>query len=376
MYKSNKIISLLLSLVVLFSLTGCSQTNDVNEKIPYSIGLTDDGFYENIEKYEIEIPDFTLVQIQADDILKNAIHMLAISSESDSEITVDDYIIMYGNSFLKNIGLGTKTEAEEGDLVYVNLSFFGNDGTEWEDYKTENNSYLASAEGDSITSSFIGHQINDIYEVQYTFPEDASDHPNEVATVKVTINSIEYSDPLNAGVLEENLEAINLYFSNVTDIESYKKALKPYLVEYHLGDYLENYITSLNMDVPEEFVDIECQRLKSRLQSLGYNYSDYEKDSKLTPEEIRDTCRQAARENMLAMKYCKNLNISLTKDDMYAQYGESNYDYYVNLQGEPYMKLRIMRQTFLDAVAKQVSVLDGNVPVDLNNLVDLVNENE
>ena len=59
----KKFLAMLLSLVLVFSMAACNNTNPTDETTSkldntsvqldkYSIGLTEDGFYENFDKYE------------------------------------------------------------------------------------------------------------------------------------------------------------------------------------------------------------------------------------------------------------------------------------------------------------------------------------
>lgn len=371
--KFARIVALALTLIVVLSVfAGCSKTENYDN---YSYGLTEDGMYENLDKYPCELPDFKSWHFTCDEIL--SWYVEEVVSNSDETIkSVDDYVYLYGKEFLAAMDLTDKEVAEEGDIVSATLEFYM-DGKKMDQYSSTNN-YEVVSSGDAIVSSFVGKKAKDEYEVEYTFPEDDADHPSETATVKVIINSVAIYDPIAEGVVEANLEALDEYLDGVTDVDSFLAALKPQLADATLSLLIENKLQSMDgIDPPEEYVDFEFYRLKCRLQQIGYSFEDYLKEAKMTEEEAREYCRLVARENYLAMLIFKDMDCELTEEQVQEYYGE-NLDYIASVQGMPYVRLNLIRKLVIYEVTKVVTVegFDQNETSDAENKVsDDVPEN-
>jgi len=359
--KMQKCIALFLAVVLMCSLVACEkeeQDNTVYDN--YSYGLTEKGLYENLEAYEENVPDFSKMTFTCDEILEWGTNYLNDSGDIDYE-SVDDYVYGYGEEFLEIIGVTGKEVVEEGDTVSASIEFYL-DELLLEDY-TSTNSYTASANGDEITKSFLGHNEGDEYETKYTFPEDATEHASKEATVKICINSISIANPIENGVVETNLSAISEYLDDVTDVESFLTALRPKLAESTLDMFMQNYLqTNTEIVVPDEFVEYEIYRLKARLQQIGYDYKEYLKTIEMTEEEAVEYCTMLARENMVCMFVYSALDYEITDEEIDEYYG-SNREYVTEVQGEPYIRLNMIRDIALLEIVEQVTLIDGDMTV-------------
>lgn len=350
---------MLLTVVVILTLfAGC---NNKEEKIEnYSYGLNDDGFYINLDKYPHELPDFKKLSFTCEEVLKWGVTYIQSSDQKTEVKTIDDYVYLYGNELLILLDLAGKESVEEKDIVSASLEFYVDDKKL--DQYDSTYQYEASKDGDSIVSSFIGHKAKDEYEVKYTFPKDDKEYANKEATVKVKINSITMPDPIKSGVVEKNLDKIKEHVEGVTNVETFLHALKPKLaistLELFVSDYISN---NIKLDVPEEYVEYEVHRLKYRLQQIGYTYEEYLDSVSMTDQEARDYCAMLATENYLSMLVAKKYNLSVTNKMMKDYYG-NNLAYVAEVQGEPYMKLNILRDLSLYEIADLVILtFDGEV---------------
>ena len=348
-------------IAMLFVMTACDQaTTNSDTYDNYSVGLNDDGFYENMEQDENEIPDFNSMSFTVEQILDWGYNHSKEIGETDCE-NVNDYVYSYGEEFLGVLGLVSKETAENGDIVSITLNFYQDDKL-MEGYSSTRN-YSVDSDGDAIVSSLVGHKVGETYEIEYTFSEEDTEHASEQATVEITINSISIAKPIEAGIVEENIDEISKYLTNVTDVKSYLKALRPQLALATIDLFVENYLQNAeDFVVPEEYIEYEVYRLKFRLQQINYNYEDYLAAVQMTDEEVREYCTMVAKENYICMLICQQNGISVTDENIDEFYG-SNREYITEVQGLPYMKLNVMRQFAIEEVASRIKLMDGDVNI-------------
>lgn len=337
MNKTIRLLSLFLVMIFTTSVfAGCSDDKSYDN---YSYGLTNEGIYENLDAHDISIPDYKSLSLTCDEVLEWGAEAIREGGRDDIK-TIDDYVYAYGEDFLFGLGVTKKDVADEGDVVSASLVFHIGDKHLTEFDSTDD--YKTSSDGDSIVSSFIGHKVNDEYEVQYTFDKSDPDYANQTATVKVVIKGIVSSAPIKEGMVDSNLEAIAKYLDGVTDTQSFLVALRPAIAESILPDFVRYWVLDSEWTVPDEFIDYEMYRLKARLQKIGYTYKEYLKAINITDEEARKSCESLAKENVFAMIVYEEMNLEITDDDLQKRYGD-NVDYLIKAQGAPYLRLSIMR---------------------------------
>lgn len=364
--KNYNLITFLLILVVLvLIISGCDGNANISE-VPYSVGLDSDGYYLNLDKYNLTAPSFEEFVFLEDDVVQYAYQMANINSSTKAN-SVDEFLKEYANSILSEDGYDLKTLVEESDIVEISMSFKSKDGVEDENYHTDGSYYIASNDSDEIIASLIGHSTEDEYVVEYTFDENDEYHPGETMDVFIKILSVSYADPIGSGVVENNLESIQETYVHPTiqinNSDDFIKRVIPYLMFDNKMGYIEYFLQTLDFEVPKPLVDYEISRLKTRLETIGYTYKQYKEDSNQTDEQITETCTQAARENLICMLLYRQKNESITESQLKDEYGEENYSTHQKLQGEPYMKLRMMRNQIIEELSKTISFVDnsGNV---------------
>jgi hypothetical protein len=359
----KRIISLLLVIIMVCSLAACAnEDNKVYDD--YSCGLDENGYYIDLDKYAVELPNLSELKLQVDDLLKFG---LTLNTTESSPTTVDAYLENYATEVLTALGMATKTDTiEHGDVVTADIRFFL-DGKELEDYATTN-SYKANKDGDSIIASFIGKKHKDTYEVEYTFAADDKYHPSKTANVKIEIKDVLLDDAINKGVVEANADKLTEYIgTTITDKASFVQALRPRLASVLVTSYLDVYLNKLDFKVPSKLVDYEMYRLKARLQQIGYTYSKYLEDAVLTDKEVREYCTTVAKSNLILMLYAKEVDMIVTEEEVKSYYS-SNFEYIHELQGMPYMKLDILRDTALYYISGLPILMDGDNVIDVDAL--------
>ena len=367
----RKIFVCLLSLILVCSLCACKKETDPtqatvdieNLSAVYSVGLTEDGFYTDFNSLA---PEYTYDLKVNESKLKEYIINTVKDDFPNGEVTFDDYLELYANDLMYSMGIDTKETVELNDLVCVSLSFVDSKGQLMENYQTESAFYVVQEDADEIVSSFLGHSAGDTYETNYTFPAEDEYHPSETATVKVTVLEVYYENALRSGVVESHLSEIQEVFPEVTDRESFLTALYPCVLGYHLQTYITDLLITSDIPVPEAWVGYEQNRLNTRLTILNMTREDYLNEMGVTEDEIFVLCEQIARENIVTMKMFDQFFDPLTQEDLANAYGAENLDYYMNAQGEPYLKLRLMRNMVLSELPKITPVVD-----DTGNTVDL-----
>lgn len=359
MRKTIKFISLFLTIILtMTSIIGCSKNKEEEEALKdYSYGIEETGYYKNLSKHKQELPDFKSISITYDEVLTWGMKQMNESEGAEFK-TIDEYVYRYGKELLSEIGLADKEKAEVGDIVNAKLEFFI-DEKQLEDYTSTQN-YEVDENGDSIVKSFIGKTVEaGEYEVEYTFTEEDDKYAGKTANVKVTINSIAMPDPISAKVVEQNLEKIQEMLPTVTDTESFLNEIRPKLAESTLDMYLEDYLRSMDFEVPEEYSKYELGRFKYRLTQIGYTYKEYLKESNVSDDEIQMYCKMVARENYLAMLICKNAEIEITEEDIDTYYSESRENM-ESVQGLPYMKMNMIRSAAINQLIKDIKLVEEN----------------
>ena len=357
----RKIISLLLSIILILSLCACKKnsTQPASDATIYSVGLQENGYYID---YDNTAHQYTHnLEVKEQD-LKDFITKLLQEDQQNTNLTYDHYVEMFVNNFLASSGWDKKDIVEKTDVVSASLQFVNSNGENMPEYQNTAR-YIAQDNGDAIVSSFIGHKVGDQYSVEYTFPENDEHHPSETVTVNIAIIECSYADPINSGVVENHLQEINEILVGVEDVPTLKKALHPYILAYHLQDYIEDVLILQDTPVPSEWVEYERHRLNSRLNALGLTYEQYLSSAQLTEEDVTTMCERNARENMIALSVYSQKFDPITDEELVVAYGEENLAYYESLQGRPYLKLRLMRTRAFFELAKTTNVIDaeGNV---------------
>lgn len=368
MKKTLKItLSLLLVLAMTLAFVGCSKSSSDSETHDdYSIGLDQNGFYESLDEHDKEI-SLKGLSLKTNDILVWGNKQ----NNTDASVnqSLEEYLEAYAKEVMVNVGAADKEIAETGDIVTLQLDFYL-DGKQLNEFYGEN-TFQIKEDSDSIVQSVIGHKVNDEYETKYTFDETDADYPSKTADVKIKVIKIIYENPLNDELITKHLDKIQEVVEGATDSKSFVTNLRPKLAEALLFDYISDYIQNdESVKVPEEYIEYEVYRLKSRLEKVGYTYQDYLEAANTTDEDTYKQCEKFARENYIIMLYCKQNDIKTTTALIDEYFGESK-ETAVNVQGLAYMKLTVLRELALSEMMTDVTLLDddGN-KIDVKPLYD------
>lgn len=381
----RKFLAILCCSAMVFSLCACNQQTDPTTStetqidvpesdVNYSIGLLDNGFYENYDELCLKNYEHNLTMTAQE--VEEYILTVLYNETGDDTYTFDRYVELYANDLMSSMGIDKKEVVELTDAVAASLVFHDAEGKEMPEYTQTSTVYVVKEDADSIVSSFLTHKIGDTYDTSYTFPDDDEYNPGETVTVTVTIDDIYYSDAINSGVVEAHLTEIGEVLDGVTDAESMKAVLRPFLIGYHLSDCVRERIIDIELDIPEEWLEYEKQRLQYRLQALGMTYEQYLEGYDITHAEAMDICKENTKENIILMAVYKEYFTDITDEELANAYGDQ-LNYYESVQGRPYIKLRLMRAKALNELAKQTPVLEADgTAIDLSIYFDLTEKTD
>ena len=313
----------------------------------YSNGLTDSGFYTTLTADTEMIPDFSTWTHSLEEVIewgtKNYYHF-------DS---VEECLEDYAKSFLYFYRLDEDEIAQEGDSVSVNIELTFGDGST----STESETYTATASGNEVEKLLVGKKLDDTdLTASFTIDDSAEEHAGETAEGKLTITHISVADPLSQENIDKYKDSISTYAgATVTDKDSCLEAMKPIIAQTMATDYTASLLQEEeSIEVPEEYIDLEQSRLKSRLLTLGYTFEEYLSQTGKSEEDIRIACKNLARENCIVMQMAMRDGYSVSFDDIKKDYGES-FETVETLQGIGYLSLNKMRDHYVSDITKQIN---------------------
>ena len=130
----KRIIAMLLAMVMVLSLAACKTENPDNptkepSKIEnndvqldkYSIGLDNNGFYEDYDKYAVTEVNLQTLEVDVEDVLK-----YITSNGEDVEVKpedIDAYVYEYANNVVASLGLAARETVEDKYYVSCILEF-------------------------------------------------------------------------------------------------------------------------------------------------------------------------------------------------------------------------------------------------------------
>ena len=353
--KIKILLSVILALAMSLTCVGCGKNKDSETYDDYSIGLDQNGFYENLDEHKKDI-SFKGISLKTNDILIWGNKQNNI--DANAEQSLDEYLEAYAKEVLVAVGAADKEIAETGDIVTLQLDFYL-EGKQLNEFYGEN-TFQVKEDSDSIVKSVIGHKVGDEYETKYTFDKTDADYPSKTADVKIKVIKIIYENPLQDELINKHLDKIQETVEGTTDSKSLVSLLRPKLAEALLFDYLSDYIQNdESIKIPQEYIEHEVYRLKSRLAKVGYTYQDYLEASETTDEDTYIQCEKFARENYAIMLYCQQNGLKATDKSIDAYFGESK-ETAINVQGLAYMKLTVLREMALSQMMTEVTLLDDD----------------
>lgn len=366
MQRGRKTAAMVALVVAVTSLAGCgnpagsnadsSSETKASVLVNYSLGLTDDGFYEGIKATDyVTLPE----------------DYMSIPVES-TEVAVDDYTISNFMAYLQtNV---RKTEevtdraAQLGDKATV--SYVGKvDGKEFLG-GTVDNHYVTLGMNDLVPGfedQIVGHKAGDKFQVTVTFPEDYQSTEdtagNEMelagkeATFDVTLNGIE-KEVMNDEDVAEFFGDDTLM--DGTKVDTVEKAKQYYTERQELTnkqDYVENYLieNSTVKELPESVIgqQLKIEQQYAEKQAADNGYDSAEEYLKEYGYDDMDAYLEACREDAeTATK--RTLILQAVAEEQNIKALESSYNAYFG--GDPSLALETYGQGYTAQIALDYEV--------------------
>lgn len=376
----RSLILLLMALLVLAAITGCSSNNDNAAETPDettpeapveatedetatfdpSEGIDSNGRWEGIRALDlVQLGDYAGI------VIPETVHTVTDEAMANE---IEALISYYITSEKRTEGV-----IEDGDTVH--MDFVGTvDGVEFEGGSTNGNGTAVvvgeTAYVDDFIEQLVGHSPGDRFDVEVTFPEDyfSEELQGKDAVFDVTINYLietvtpEWTDEFVATNLMETYGA-----SNVAEMEDY---IRKTLSEIETMDYLQQYLLDEyeTTEIPEVMITYQQNYLLDHFEvtaaTNGLSLDDYlatvadlssrEELLDLYVEEIA----QAASEDLIIQAIAEDASIDVTDEDVAAYFrdyvGLEDYSEYEAVYGMPYLKMTILKQRVLNHLLESV----------------------
>ncbi len=201
-------------------------------------------------------------------------------------------------------------KVENGDIAVIDFEGFKDgvafDGGKGENYSLEigSNTFIPGFE-----EQVIGMNVSEEKDIQVTFPEDyqAEDLKGASVVFKVKVNEIKQKQTrdLDEEFFEDlGMEGVNSKETLETEIEKSIKSQKEMDAENKYVDrILEEVSKNVEVDIPEEMVNEEIDRLMHRFEEQmkmqGISLDIYYQFTKSTEKDLRDQLEKEAYSNVL-----------------------------------------------------------------------------
>ena len=327
----------------------------ISTKEQYSEGLNDNGFWKDIKALDyVEISDYHAMKIPKD------VHQVTddtIQAEIKNILAEFTYTEQVMNRAIKN-----------GDTV--NIDYVGSiDGVEFGGGSTGGSGtdviigetqYI-----DNFLEQLIGHKPGETVNVRVTFPKDYGEATlqGKSALFVTTINYIaETAVPeLTDAFVAENLAGYNGWKTVKEMKDDIRANLQKAAIEHFITEYFTSKITIKS--VPEKLVEyrqkLNLYYLRNQVESYGMGFDDALNTMGFSSideyfEANYDSIKNEAVIFLVFQAIAEDAGISINSKDIeeyfVKYYGLTDYSYYEENFGLPYVKLNVMYQKVLDYV--------------------------
>ncbi len=223
-------------------------------------------------------------------------------------------------------------KVENGDIAVIDFEGFKDgvafDGGKGENYSLEigSNTFIPGFE-----EQVIGMKSGEEKEIKVTFPDDynAEDLKGCDATFKVKVNEVKEKIKREMDedfFLDLGMEGVNSEESLRKEIESNIKAQKEADAENkYIDKILEEVSKNVDVDIPQEMVDEETERLLKRfeqqMQMQGISLDVYYQFTQTTEENLKEQLEKEAYQNVLYRLMLEEIT-SLEKIEVTAEEAE------------------------------------------------------
>ena len=253
--------------------------------------------FKIITKPEVKIKKYRDLGIKPNEVK-------VTKEEIDHEL---DYLL---ERYEELVNKSDDSEVENGDVAVIDFEGF-KDGEPFEGGKGENYS-LEIGSGTFIPGfeeQLIGMKSGEEKEIKVTFPEDYMEESlkGQEVTFKVKVHEIKTKEKRELDedfFFDLGIEGVNDEMSLRKEIEANIKANKDMEEENkYIDKLLEEVSKNVEVDIPEEMVDEETDRLLRRAEQQtamqGISLDLYYQITKSTEKDLRDQLEKEAYQNVL-----------------------------------------------------------------------------
>lgn len=223
--------------------------------------------------------------------------------------------------------------AENGDIVVIDFDGYA-DGKQFDGGKAENFD-LTLGSGQFIPGfedQVVGHNINDEFDVNVTFPEDyhAEELKGKDATFKIKLHEIKHRElPEVDDEFVKDVSEFDTLEEYRKDLENTVRSRKERIAESSTEQQLiKAIIDRVEADVPEMMVDREVDEIINsfdmQLRDQGMNLETYLKYTQGTVEGLQEQYRERAgqqvRVRMGLAQIAKQENLEVTDEEIEEEY--------------------------------------------------------
>ncbi|NLO94034.1 MAG: trigger factor [Clostridiaceae bacterium] len=369
MIKIKNVLKTIILLVLIISLTGCSNSREPADSTPtpspsgeipqgteafdYSEGIDEDGLWKDIKAIDyVELIEYKGISIPED-----------THTVTDEEVQAEIDALLEEFKTREEI---TDRAIEDGDTV--NIDYVGSvDGVEFEGGSTEGMStdvtigltnYI-----DDFLEQLIGHKPGESFDIEVTFPEDY--HNEELsgkdAVFATTINYIvDYAVPEFTN--EFVAEKLSPYFDWSTTEEA-RTYIHDSIQRMNISNYINDYLTRniVVKSVPESLLkyqeDLMIAYFRGSAEEYGMKLEEYLANLGIAGidallEMSLEENKKNAESFLIYQAIIEDSGIKVTEEDISEYFkenlGTEDYSVYEERFGLPYLKLTVLSDLVMD----------------------------
>ncbi|NLB09924.1 MAG: hypothetical protein GX834_02500 [Clostridiaceae bacterium] len=364
----NRYIALLIAVALsLVFFAGCSDSTTSEDTdiiaFSYSDGIEDNGFWTGIKAVD-HIDMFTYYGLE----IPGDVHQI---SDEDVQEEIDYLLETYTTT--KEV---TDRAIVDGDTV--NIDYVGSvDGIEFSGGSTDGEGAEVVAGSTDYIDDFliqiIGHTPGETMDIEVTFPDDydSTGLQGREAVFVTTINYI-----VETNIPDLNDEFVETNFSDSfgwTTVAEMTAGIQDnylqYALEEYVMDYMQNEVTIVS--IPDTMMDYQVNAMKAYYQSTADDYgvdldtflTDYVGVSgmdELIESNEADNANNAVY-SLVAQAVAEDAGIFVNDEDLddffIANTGSSDYSYYEEELGLPYLMQLTLQQKVIDFIIENAVLL-------------------
>lgn len=358
----TRLVALALAFLIIIGLFA-SFAKSPNAGFDYSEGLTDKGFFEDVNAQEcVTLPDYKSYTMPKDK---------TVATEEEITEQID---AIKANFTTQEKDVDTDRAVVDGDIV--NIDYVGKiDGKEFEGGTTNGKGSDVKIGSKDFIPGFleqiVGHKPGETFDIDVKFPEDY--HMEELkgkdAVFTITVNH--YYKDIVPEITDEFVEKnLGNFYKTVEELEA---GLEDKIIQSKTKNYVwdkllkETEVTTY----PESMIAYEKEYSKAYVEKAAAQYGMTAEDFvKLVGmesverylESMTDDIKETVKAYLTVQAICEKDGIEVTDEDITEYfkefYGTEDYKPFENVYGKPYLKLSVLREKMIDTIIEDMEVVE------------------